>query len=202
MKAEKNKQQAKSLKTRDKILSATIDCIFEKGLMNTSTHDIYKRAGISRGAMQHHYPTKEALLHAAYKELLETEVGKLRDAASVFNSSGISIDDFIDQMWARFSVESFSITLDYFAVARTDEVLKKNVQKARKQYDEALEDIWMQYFAGQETSEKKLLALLGMTINLFRGMSLQMLVQPDKARLDGMVNELKHQLRESLRVRD
>jgi AcrR family transcriptional regulator len=55
-------QEERSATTRARLLDATIDCLSELGYTNTTTTEIAKRAGLSRGAQLHHFPTKAAWL--------------------------------------------------------------------------------------------------------------------------------------------
>ena len=71
--AESNKtwQQTKSELTRQTILDAALDCFYDMGYANTTTENISKRAGVSRGAMLHHFPTRFDLIKAAVEHLTE-----------------------------------------------------------------------------------------------------------------------------------
>ena len=40
------------------MLAATIDCLVERGYANTSTRHIAARAGVTLGALQHHFSGK------------------------------------------------------------------------------------------------------------------------------------------------
>lgn len=192
------KNDLRSKRTKERIMQATVECIYEGGLQSTSTVDIAKRADVSRGAMLHHYPSRELLLNAAYETLLAKEANKLREAAESYRNGGLSVDEFIDQLWKRFSVESFSITMDYFAAARTDKNLRASVKKARKVYDKALADIWINYFSESKSDEGELLAHLRLTVSLFRGMSMQKLVLEDQETQNEMIAIWKRHVRTAL----
>ena len=78
------KEQERSVRTRERLLDATLDVIFEEGWSGTSTNRICERAGVSRGAQTHHYPTKVELLLAAiehasraHAELIESKTEEL-----------------------------------------------------------------------------------------------------------------------------
>jgi len=58
---EKPKQETDQRKQR--IVNAAIEVIREKGVKDTSTRDIAKRAGLTTGAIYHHYKNREALLY-------------------------------------------------------------------------------------------------------------------------------------------
>lgn len=55
---------------REKVLSTALKLFSEKGYFNTSVHDIRKTAGVSIGAIYHHFENKEALAKSLYEDLL------------------------------------------------------------------------------------------------------------------------------------
>src|SRR5438067_2249496 len=61
----------RSAATQVRLLDATIECLVERGWAGTSTTEIVRRAGVSRGAQVHHYPSKEDLVFAAVEYLVE-----------------------------------------------------------------------------------------------------------------------------------
>ena len=89
-----NWQQRKSGETRVRILEATIDSLVENGYSGLSTSAVTERAGISRGAMHHHFPTKMALVAAV--------VGFGATLAAVYGPGHFgSISRFLDTYWAQ-----------------------------------------------------------------------------------------------------
>ena len=62
-------QAQKSAMTRDRILEAAIDCFVNLGYTNVTTAKVASAAGVSRGAMLHHFPSKTELIQAAVEFL-------------------------------------------------------------------------------------------------------------------------------------
>jgi len=62
-------QSQKSAMTRDRILEAAIDCFIKLGYTNVTTAKVADFAGVSRGAMLHHFPSKTELIQAAVEFL-------------------------------------------------------------------------------------------------------------------------------------
>src|SRR6266487_4699878 len=58
-------QAERSEHTRELLLDATIECLVEVGYARTTVHEICLRAGLSRGAQQHHFTTKAELMASA-----------------------------------------------------------------------------------------------------------------------------------------
>ncbi len=64
-KSTRNIQEEKSSAMRARIINATIECLDSVGYSKTTTSEIVKRAGVSRGALQHHFHSKDDLIMAA-----------------------------------------------------------------------------------------------------------------------------------------
>jgi len=56
--------QARSIRTRNKVLMATAEAINELSYEKATLTDIAKRAGVTTGAVYFHFPSKEAVAHA------------------------------------------------------------------------------------------------------------------------------------------
>ena len=67
-------QAERSERTRVLLFEATIECLLDLGYAGTSVNEICRRAGLSRGAQQHHFATKAELMAHAL-EYLVTKLG-------------------------------------------------------------------------------------------------------------------------------
>ncbi|HWL49839.1 MAG TPA: helix-turn-helix domain-containing protein, partial [Acidimicrobiia bacterium] len=56
---------------RRRLLEATVECLVELGWAGTTTTVVSERAGVSRGAQLHHFPSKQDLVVAAVEHLSE-----------------------------------------------------------------------------------------------------------------------------------
>lgn len=57
--------------TRARVLDAVIDSLAERGYAATSTTEVARRSGLTRGAQLHHFGTKERMMIAAVDRLSE-----------------------------------------------------------------------------------------------------------------------------------
>src|SRR4029078_1512929 len=74
-------QEERSRAMRQRLLDATVECLVERGFAGTSTTLVSERAGVSRGAQLHHFPTKNDLVLAAVEHLSEQRGVELQRAA-------------------------------------------------------------------------------------------------------------------------
>jgi AcrR family transcriptional regulator len=72
-------KQDRSRATRQRLLEAAVACLAEHGWAGSTVSAVAERAGVSRGAAQHHFPTREDLFTAAVEYVAEERSGALRD---------------------------------------------------------------------------------------------------------------------------
>ncbi|MGW6202502.1 TetR/AcrR family transcriptional regulator [Streptomyces sp. NPDC055089] len=71
-------KQDRSRATRQKLLEAAVACLAEHGWAGSTVSAVAERAGVSRGAAQHHFPTREDLFTAAVEYVAEERSAALR----------------------------------------------------------------------------------------------------------------------------
>ncbi len=126
-------QQRKSIQTRIAILEAAIDCLERQGYARTTTQMIAQTARISRGAMLHHYATKQELVEAVIDytffrrmEQFITRIGELTDEERE-QQAGIEL------YWQSVLTREYAAYLELSVAARTDLELKQIfLPKARR----------------------------------------------------------------------
>ncbi len=67
---------------RDKVLDSALLLFSEKGYFNTSIHDIRRAAGVSIGAIYHHFENKERLAKSLYDRLVVRMEQAISDASA------------------------------------------------------------------------------------------------------------------------
>ncbi|MFE9818881.1 TetR/AcrR family transcriptional regulator [Streptomyces sp. NBC_00236] len=71
-------KQDRSRATRQRLLEAAVACLAEHGWAGSTVSAVAERAGVSRGAAQHHFPTREDLFTAAVEYVAEERSAALR----------------------------------------------------------------------------------------------------------------------------
>src|ERR1700722_15910523 len=73
-------QAQKSASTRTQIIEAAVKCLVDLGYARTTTAVIAEKAGLSRGAMLHHFPSKMDIVRAAFDSLHANRLRAFRKA--------------------------------------------------------------------------------------------------------------------------
>ncbi len=77
------KQQQRSLRTKQKLLDASLEAFSEGGFLGTSTRDIAARAGVHHPLITYHFGNKDRLWRSAVKYVFADFVQALRNAAEM-----------------------------------------------------------------------------------------------------------------------
>jgi len=129
-------QQRKSAQTRIAILEAAVDCLEKYGYASTTTQLIAETAEISRGAMLHHYATKQDLVAAVidytFYKRMERFIARIRalsDEQRVHQHVGIEL------YWQSLLTREFSAYLELSMAGRTDPDLRAIFIPKVRRYD-------------------------------------------------------------------
>jgi AcrR family transcriptional regulator len=106
------------------VLAATIDCLVDRGYANTSTRDIAGRAGVTLGALQHHFSGKADLMAAAVKTLGDRMADEFMIEAQVVGTPDERIGPLLDRVWRAHRGPLFTAGLELWVAARTDAALR------------------------------------------------------------------------------
>ena len=81
-----NRNAERGRATREQLLDVAEALFAANGYEDTSTEAVLREAGVSRGSLYHHFPSKDALFYAVleqveeriFVEMMETHAGRLR----------------------------------------------------------------------------------------------------------------------------
>jgi AcrR family transcriptional regulator len=126
--------------TRHKICSAVMACLDEVGYHATSITRVQALAGVSRGAMTHHFPSKEDLMVETAERLLDPVRGQSGPRAksvprlSAGHGDGVQAD--LVRLWTRVvNTREGRALLEILIAARTDLALQQKIAPSLKAYD-------------------------------------------------------------------
>ena len=105
--AEERRVQERSVATRAALLDAAIECLVDRGYAATTTIETARRAGVSRGAQLHHFPTKAQLLATAVEHLFDRRRAEFLEAFAAIDPQADRLDAAIDLLWSMFQGPAF-----------------------------------------------------------------------------------------------
>ena len=171
--------QARSIATRERLIATTLDTIHELGLSRAATPEFARRAGVSRGALLHHFPTREDIIVAAMESMLEAGIDEIRGVAAGVARDAVEMDALLDFLWELFSGRFFTLSVEFINAARTDPALRAKMLPLVRRFHEALDEIWAENCGTGPIDRSNARLLLNLTLCLFRGMGVQTVLRDD-----------------------
>ncbi|REE97880.1 TetR/AcrR family transcriptional regulator [Thermomonospora umbrina] len=171
-------QGERTAATRRVLLDATVACLVEHGYHGTTTTRVVERAGTSRGAQVHHFPTKNDLVLAAVRHLADKQT-------EAFMTSGIAalqasedwVGEALDLIWEVHQGPLFDASIELWVAARTDPKLREQVAAFERRVNETIVEL-CRTFIGDRADDRQVLDDLSVVMETVRGLRLLAFVHP------------------------
>jgi AcrR family transcriptional regulator len=151
----------------------------EKGLSHTSTNDIAEAAGVSRGALTHHFESREDLITCAIEHMLAEATAELEVFTHQFAAGEASSDALIDFLWRLMSNRLFYVTLEFLPEARHNALFKDRLVPVVSDWHHALDAIWAELALRYGVPAGDARSLMNATMCVIRGMIAQTILRDD-----------------------
>jgi AcrR family transcriptional regulator len=170
-------QEERSAATRERLLDATIECLVELGYAGTTTTEVVRRAGVSRGAQVHHFPTKAELVEQAIVHLSGRRREELRRELEASPPNGDRVSLAVDLLAKSFSGPLFAAAMELIVAARTDEALRPAVRAVERDVDQGIRDLCAEVFGPGALRRRSFRDALEMTVRLTVGMAVSRMMR-------------------------
>lgn len=180
-------QAMRSDEMRGRILDAAFVVLKERGFAGLTTPEVAQRAGVSRGALVHHFPSKLDLVTAAMEHVFGIALADGLRLAESARHSGNPAAALLKDTQAFFFSDCFAVGLDMLLAGGKDPALKDTAVAVVHNYRRPVERQWLAVIEelglGAELSEDLLL----LTVSLVRGLGVRHLWAPDPAQVQRLL---------------
>ncbi len=126
----------RSRETREVILQAAIGCLDEYGYSETTFAKVQTAADVSRGAITHHFPTKQALVAETARLLLENVMRPFERRQANPRTEAEPVHDLIMHSWKRMvASREGRAFVEILVACRTDRVLQDMLRDGLTEFD-------------------------------------------------------------------
>jgi AcrR family transcriptional regulator len=140
------RRRARGIQTRERLLEATFECLFELGYPATTTVEVCQRTGISRGSLLHQFPTRADLLASAVEYVFERRVEAFRQAVARLPARPDREARLIALLWEEVRGPAHYAWLELVVAARTDAQLRERVRAVGERFDALVEQVFAELF--------------------------------------------------------
>ncbi|WP_240489785.1 TetR/AcrR family transcriptional regulator [Actinomadura atramentaria] len=172
-------QEERRSRTRQRLLNATMECLVDLGWSGTSTTEVARRAGVSRGAQQHHYPTKMDLVAAALEHMLETQRIAYESAFAILPPSRRNVEGALDLLWNVFRGRPAKALMELAVAGRTDDELRPLCRDMNERIVQVILETFGRLFPTNTLPDDFMPTLLRGMYAMFVGLSVQNALDDD-----------------------
>jgi AcrR family transcriptional regulator len=192
--ASPTQQWLKSAQTKKRLIEGAIRCIVKFGYSRTTTSRVAAEAGLSRGAMLHHFENGEALMRAVIAELNDKRLRAIRRSGDI---AGGDVHDVVRTYWHQLSSSSFTAFHELSIAARTDQGLAQILEPAQAEFRERRYALSIEAFPEWQKNRKNFDLALALSQQTIEGMAINRLVHGlDEAMVEPLLTNLERQIQE------
>lgn len=171
-------QADRSATTRTRILAAVVQCVDELGLARTTSQAIAGSAGVTVGAVQHHFASKADVLRAVLEDSFE-RLSQEFEGAVAEGTLEDRVGVFVDRAWRHYGSVRFRSTLEIVLSARE---LRDTTDWSRGPIAESsarARQLWDSFFGESGISEIRQRELLRFSFVTLSGMAMTLRLTGD-----------------------
>ncbi|MCZ8132357.1 MAG: TetR/AcrR family transcriptional regulator [Steroidobacteraceae bacterium] len=190
-------QAQKSAATRNLIVEAAIKCFVELGYAQTTTTAIAEKAGLSRGAMLHHFPSKIDIVRAAVDYLHGKRLKAFRKAVQrPAAADGDFVRQSVEAYWAHVRHPMYVAFFELSVAARTDSELSAILLPAQEAFEREWYRTAREVFPQWQGRGEQFDVALDLVRYVMEGMAVSFLTHKETERDKRLLRFLEAKLRE------
>jgi AcrR family transcriptional regulator len=191
-------QQDRSRATRQRLLAAAVESLAEVGYAATTVSVVATRAGVSRGAAQHHFPTRADLFAAAVEYMTEVRLAEIRAQAGRLPSGPGRTEAIVGMLADVYTGPLFRAALHLWVAASTEEALRRQIVRLEAHVGRQAHRALLEVLEVSERTPGVRETVQGV-LDMARGLGLADLLTDDSARRRGIVRQWSRILDQALR---
>lgn len=174
-------QQDRSRATRERLLESAVALLAESGWTNTTVTTVAALAGVSRGATQHHFPTRDDLFTAAIEHMTVARVQELEATLAAHAAGPVPVREVLESLVGLYTGPLFKAALQVWTAAAVDPAVREHIipleqTVAREAFRLAAT------LLNIDRENPRLRAIVAATLDLGRGLGLANILTDDAGR--------------------
>jgi AcrR family transcriptional regulator len=190
-------QQDRSRATRQRLLSASVDCMADLGWAGTTVGLVAERAGVSRGAAQHHFPTREDLVAGMVEHMSEVRTAEIEAVSGSLRGGRRRTEAVLTALVGLYNGPLFRAALHLWVAAAADEALRERIGPLEARLGRQAHGMAVDLLRVDE-SVSGARELVQATLDMARGLGLAALLRDDGARRSRVLRQWARTLDQAL----
>lgn len=179
--------QARSLKTQEKLLRAAADLLVDRGYGGWRFADVAAQAGVSPGALTHHFPDKAALLIALAKMTCDRATAKGIAAARDATDPSRAVADLMKALRDAYFTADYEALREIGNAVHSNRAIFPKIEPHLAEYRVRINEEWRATFESFGFPADRVRNAIAISVNMVRGMAAHAVWRPDRASADAVI---------------
>jgi len=171
-KRERRSHAERTAETRRRVMEAVVEAIAELGFQRTTGTEIARRAGVSWGAVQHHYGDKNGILAAALEDAFRRLADTLGEPPAPGTPLEERVSEFIDRAWEHYGSEHYRSTFEIL-LNLPPEMESTWARSALGTWQE----LWQGFFPDSTLSKRETVELMQYAVSVLSGLATMIILE-------------------------
>ncbi len=176
---------------RKALLDAAVASLIELGFARTTTLEVQRKAGVSRGALLHHFPSKAQLLVATIAHLAEMRGRDLKQRSADLPTGAARTGAVLDLLWECFAGPMFQVAIELRAAARTDTELRAALTPVERVVRERIIHQATAMFGKEVAARPGYAVAVDLTLHLMIGAATTACLHGEEVRVETLIGHWK-----------
>lgn len=178
--------------TRRRIAEVAADVLTQGGGTPPTTVAVQRAAGIGRGTLLHHYPTRAQLLAAAVATLRAGNAASVRDALAIIDADDSTADP-VERAVSALAVSALrpEMSAEYglWAASRCDQDLREALRGEEREARNSLHEVLAEAFGAQVVAHLAFERIAALTVQFLRGLAITHALRDDSRRAEVLIQD-------------
>lgn len=174
-------QTDRSAETRGALVHAAIELLHTVGFAGTTTALIAKRAGVTTGALHHHFATKDDLLFGVLDHAAERLRTRLNADEALSLDGTLQIAELVRHLWEVYGNRDYWAIWEIIIGTRSEPALHPRVVAHRLNTMRGVLHPWLERHIPPAKARVSVIAVFEFMLIAIRGLSLERFLDKDDA---------------------
>ena len=170
--AERRSHAERTAETRKRVTTAVVESIAEVGFQRTTAAEIARRAGVTWGAVQHHFGDKEGILMAVLEESFETFARALGVPPGRNEKLEARVALFVSRSWKHFESSNYRSTFEILLNLPPESEIPWQQEMLRE-----WRRIWSSFFPESDPARRESIDLMLYTTSVLTGLATTKMIE-------------------------
>lgn len=185
------KQKIKSNTTRLKILEAARFELVTKGYAGFRISAVAELAGVSKGALTHHFESKNLLVTQVIDHIYQNDTRQSLNLIDKVNLSSNLVDYLLEDLKSFYLGENFKISISLLSLEEFEPELHDVIKSITRKYRIPVEEKWVEKIMEFSLQKEEAMKLLSISQAILRGIPVRLFLVNDKEYINQILEEWK-----------